>query len=118
MTEAAAPPKRSTWEALAVFFERRSLVMLTLGFAAGLPNLLLYDTLSAWMRQAKLPLDVITLFSLVTITYAIKFLWAPIVDRVKIPVLHQVLGHLLQARFGAEMETARNKPARQTDLRC
>lgn len=92
MTEATAPPKRSTWEAIAVFFERRTIVMLTLGFAAGLPNLLLYDTLSAWMRQAKLPLDVITLFSLVTITYAIKFLWAPIVDRVKIPVLHQILG--------------------------
>jgi MFS transporter, PAT family, beta-lactamase induction signal transducer AmpG len=92
MTDAAAAPKRSTWEALAVFFERRSLVMLTLGFAAGLPNLLLYDTISAWMRQAGLPLDVITLFSLVTITYAIKFLWAPIVDRVKIPVLHQLLG--------------------------
>jgi PAT family beta-lactamase induction signal transducer AmpG len=92
MTEAAATPKRSTWEALSVFFERRSLVMLALGFAAGLPNLLLYDTISAWMRQAKLPLDVITLFSLVTITYAIKFLWAPIVDRVRIPVLHQMFG--------------------------
>jgi PAT family beta-lactamase induction signal transducer AmpG len=92
MTEAAAEPKRSTWDALAVFLERRSLVMLTLGFAAGLPNLLLYDTISAWMRQAKLPLDVITLFSLVTITYAIKFLWAPVVDRVKIPVLHQLFG--------------------------
>lgn len=92
MTDAAAAPKRSTWDALAVFFERRALIMLTLGFAAGLPNLLLYDTISAWMRQAKLPLDVITLFSLVTITYAIKFLWAPIVDRVKIPGLHQLLG--------------------------
>src|SRR5690606_5808935 len=72
--------------------ERRALVMLMLGFSAGLPNLLLYDTISAWMRQAKLPLDVITLFSLVTITYAIKFLWAPIVDRVRIPVLHQLFG--------------------------
>lgn len=92
MTDAAAAPRRSTWDALAVFFERRALIMLTLGFAAGLPNLLLYDTISAWMRQAKLPLDVITLFSLVTITYAIKFLWAPIVDRVKIPVLHQLFG--------------------------
>ena len=92
MTEAAVAPKRSTWDALAVFLERRSLVMLALGFAAGLPNLLLYDTISAWMRQARLPLDVITLFSLVTITYAIKFLWAPIVDRVKIPVLHQLFG--------------------------
>jgi len=89
---APAAPKRSTWEAIAVFLERRSLVMLMLGFAAGLPNLLLYDTISAWMRQAKLPLDVITLFSLVTATYAIKFLWAPIVDRLKIPVLYQLFG--------------------------
>lgn len=92
MPEAAAEPKRSTWEAIAAFLERRALVMLMLGFSAGLPNLLLYDTISAWMRQAKLPLDVITLFSLVTITYAIKFLWAPIVDRVRIPVLYQLFG--------------------------
>ena len=91
-TQTAPAPKRSTWDALAVFFERRSLVMLMLGFSAGLPNLLLYDTISAWMRQAKLPLDLITLFSLVTITYAIKFLWAPVVDRVKIPGLHQLFG--------------------------
>ena len=93
MAEASeSAPKRSTWDAIAVFLERRALIMLMLGFAAGLPNLLLYDTISAWMRQAKLPLDVITLFSLVTITYAIKFLWAPIVDRVRIPVLYQLFG--------------------------
>lgn len=89
---AAAAAKPTTWRALAVFFEHRTLVMLALGFSAGLPNLLLYDTISAWMRQAGLPLDIITLFSLVTITYAIKFLWAPIVDRVKIPGLYQMLG--------------------------
>lgn len=92
MTDAAAAPKRSTWDAIAAFFERRALVMLALGFAAGLPNLLIYDTLSVWLRQAKIPVDVITLLSLVTITYAIKFLWAPLVDRVKIPVLHRLLG--------------------------
>ncbi|MEQ1493727.1 MAG: MFS transporter, partial [Terricaulis sp.] len=91
-TPAAPAPKRSTLNALAVFLERRSLVMLVLGFSAGLPNLLLYDTISAWMRQAKLPLDVIGLFSLVTATYALKFLWAPIVDRLKIPGLYQLLG--------------------------
>lgn len=91
MTDAAAP-KRSTWAAIAVYFERRALVMLALGFAAGLPNLLIYDTLSVWLRQARVSLDVITLMSLVTITYAIKFLWAPVVDRVKVPVLHQILG--------------------------
>jgi MFS transporter, PAT family, beta-lactamase induction signal transducer AmpG len=92
MTDAAAAPKRSTWEAVAAFFDRRALVMLALGFAAGLPNLLIYDTLSVWLRQAKVSLDVITLMSLVTMTYAIKFLWAPVVDRVRVPVLHQLFG--------------------------
>ncbi|MGE0742982.1 MAG: permease [Hyphomonadaceae bacterium] len=94
MTDAAQAPEKpkSSWDALAVFLERRTLVMLALGFAAGLPNLLLYDTLSVWMRQAKVSLDVITLFSLVTITYAIKFLWAPIVDRVRLPGLYQMFG--------------------------
>jgi PAT family beta-lactamase induction signal transducer AmpG len=92
MTDAAAEPKRSTWESIAAFFERRALIMLALGFAAGLPNLLIYDTLSVWLRQAKVSVDVITLLSLVTITYAIKFLWAPLVDRVKVPVLHRLLG--------------------------
>src|SRR5690606_9328243 len=92
MAEETLQSKRSTGEAIAAFFERRALVMLALGFAAGLPNLLIYDTLSVWLRQAKVSLDVITLLSLVTITYAIKFLWAPAVDRVKLPVLHRLLG--------------------------
>ena len=46
MTDGAAEPqrKRSVWSALAVFLERRTLVMLALGFAAGLPNLLVFDS--------------------------------------------------------------------------
>ncbi|MDZ4691157.1 AmpG family muropeptide MFS transporter [Terricaulis sp.] len=91
MTDEAAP-KRSTWDSIVAFFDRRALVMLALGFAAGLPNLLLFDTLSVWLRQAKVSLDIIGLFSLVTITYAVKFLWAPVVDRVRVPVLHQLFG--------------------------
>jgi len=92
MTDAAAEPKRSTWESLAAFFDRRALIMLVLGFSAGLPYLLIFDTLSVWLRQAEAPLDVIGLMSVVTMTYSIKFLWAPVVDRVKIPVLHQLFG--------------------------
>ncbi|NWG52447.1 MAG: MFS transporter [Hydrogenophilaceae bacterium] len=91
-TVRGAAQRRSTWDAMAVFLQRRALVMLALGFAAGMPNLLIYDTLSVWLRQAKVPLDVITLLSLVTITYALKFLWAPVVDRVRVPGLHQMLG--------------------------
>ncbi|MBY0562664.1 MAG: MFS transporter [Hyphomonadaceae bacterium] len=90
-TEAA--PKRSTWAAIAVFFERQSLVMLALGFAAGLPNLLVFDTLSAWLRTAGVSLQVIGFFALATLSYSLKFLWAPLIDRTSVPVLSAMLGH-------------------------
>jgi MFS transporter, PAT family, beta-lactamase induction signal transducer AmpG len=86
-------PKRTTLQAMAVFFERRSLVMLGLGFAAGLPNLLIFDTLSAWLREAGLSLEVIGFFALATLSYSLKFIWAPLVDRTSIPLLTPILGH-------------------------
>ena len=79
--------------ALAAYGERRALVMLALGFASGLPNLLIFDTLSAWLRDAGLSLEVIGFFSLATLAYSVKFLWAPLVDRAEIPGLTRVLGH-------------------------
>jgi PAT family beta-lactamase induction signal transducer AmpG len=94
--DGAAPedaPRRTAGAALAVFFERRMLVMLALGFAAGLPNLLIFDTLSAWLRQADVPLRTIGFFSLATLAYSLKFLWAPLVDRTSIPWLERLLGH-------------------------
>ncbi len=59
-------------KALAVYGERRSLVMLALGFASGLPNLLIFDTLSAWLRDAGLSLEVIAFFSLATLAYSLQ----------------------------------------------
>src|SRR5690606_39302161 len=79
--------------AVAVYGERRALVMLALGFASGLPNLLIFDTLSAWLRDAGLSLEVIAFFSLATLAYSFKFLWAPLVDRTKVPGLTKLLGH-------------------------
>lgn len=99
MTDAAssAPPpdkpRRSLFAALAVFGERRVAIMLGLGFAAGLPNFLIFDTMSAWLRAAGLSLAVISLFSLATLPYSFKFLWAPLVDRTAIPGLTRWLGH-------------------------
>ena len=92
MAEVAAPARPWT-KALAVYLERRTLVMLALGFAAGLPFLLVFDTLSAWLRQAGQSLDVIAFFSLATLAYAFKFLWAPVVDRTAVPGLTRLLGH-------------------------
>jgi MFS transporter, PAT family, beta-lactamase induction signal transducer AmpG len=84
---------RSTREALAVFAERRTLVMVALGFSSGLPFYLIFDTLSAWLRQVGLSLEVIGLFSLATLVFSFKFLWAPLIDRASVPVLGTRLGH-------------------------
>lgn len=90
----AAPEKKKTLlQTLAFFGERRSLVMLGLGFASGLPYMLIFDTLSLWLRDAGLSLAVIGFFSLATLSFSFKFLWAPLIDRTKIPVLHGLLGH-------------------------
>lgn len=86
-------PRRNLTGALAVFGERRVAIMLGLGFAAGLPNFLIFDTMSAWLRAAGLSLAVISLFSLSTLPYSFKFLWAPLVDRTAIPGLTRWLGH-------------------------
>ncbi len=78
---------------LAVYGERRTLAMLLLGFAAGLPNLLIFDTLSAWLRDAGVTLEMISFFALATLTYALKFIWAPLLDRTSVPFLTGLLGH-------------------------
>lgn len=85
--------ERSTLSALAVFVDRRTLVMLALGFSAGLPYYLVFDTLSAWLRDSGLSLEVIGFFSLVTLISSFKFLWAPLVDQGQIPILTGWLGH-------------------------
>ena len=67
--------------------------MMALGFAAGLPYLLIFDTLSAWLRQVGLSLQVIGFFSLATLVSSFKFLWAPLIDRTRVPLLTPRLGH-------------------------
>ncbi|MCS6626220.1 MFS transporter [Roseibacterium beibuensis] len=94
MTDAATPDKPARGlGGLAVYGERRTFVMLLLGFASGLPNLLIFDTLSAWLRDDGVSLEVIAFFGLATLTYALKFVWAPLLDRTNIPVLTKWLGH-------------------------
>jgi PAT family beta-lactamase induction signal transducer AmpG len=85
--------KRSVLTALRVYTERAALVMIALGFSAGLPYFLVFDTLSAWFRASGLSLEVIGFFSLVTLVSTFKFLWAPFVDRTQVPLLTPWLGH-------------------------
>ncbi len=74
------------------FFRRRTLVMLGLGVSSGLPFLLVFDTLSAWLREAGLPLKVISTFVLATFVYTFKFAWAPLIDQASPPGLTRWLG--------------------------
>ena len=79
--------------AFATFFNRRMLVMLGLGFSSGLPFMLVFDTLSTWLRDSGLSLEVIGFFSLATLSYSFKFLWAPLIDRTTVPGLTKLVGH-------------------------
>ncbi len=79
-------------DALAVYFRPRLLLVLVLGFASGLPLLLTSSTLSIRLREAGVDLTDIGLLSLVGIPYSMKFLWAPLLDRLPFPVLTARLG--------------------------
>jgi PAT family beta-lactamase induction signal transducer AmpG len=96
--------RRSWLEALRVYWNLRVLSMLFLGFSAGLPFYLVFSTLSAWLRQAGVQRSTIGMLSWVGILYSIKFLWAPVVDRVAPPFLHRFLGRrrgwMLLAQIG------------------
>jgi len=66
--------------------------MIFLGFSAGLPFLLVFSTLSAWLRDEGVERSVIGFFSWVGVTYSIKVFWAPVIDRLPLPVLTGLLG--------------------------
>lgn len=78
---------RTNWrQAVAAYTEPRVLQVLALGFASGLPLLLTYSTLSAWLATAGVRRAEIGTFALVGTPYAFKFLWSPLMDRVRPPL--------------------------------
>lgn len=87
-----ADDKPHWWETLKVYAEPASLRMLSLGFSAGLPLLLVFGTLSFWLREAGIDLKTIGFLSWVGLVYAFKWAWSPLVDRLPIPLLTRLLG--------------------------
>lgn len=88
----ASTPRRGWKEALLVYRQRPVLSMLFLGFSAGLPFYLVFSTLSAWLRQDGIERATIGMLAWVGLVYTLKFLWSPIVDRLRLPLLHAWLG--------------------------
>jgi len=103
LPQSAKPAPRSWLGALRVYLEPSSLRMLTLGFSAGLPLLLVLGTLSFWLREAGIDRTTIGFLSWVGLAYAFKWAWAPLVDRLPLPGLTRWLGlrrsWLLLAQF-------------------
>ncbi|MCO5357190.1 AmpG family muropeptide MFS transporter [Acidovorax kalamii] len=86
-------PARTPWlQTLRVYLEPASLRMLTLGFSAGLPLLLVLGTLSFRLREAGIDRSTIGYLSWVGLAYGFKWVWAPLVDRMPIPLLTPTLG--------------------------
>lgn len=91
-------------ESFLVYKNPKVISMLFLGFAAGLPILLVFGTLSAWLRVEGVDKTTIGFVSWVALAYGLKFLWSPLVDRLPIPVLTHIMGQrrgwMLLAQFG------------------
>ncbi|MDH5184761.1 MAG: AmpG family muropeptide MFS transporter [Gammaproteobacteria bacterium] len=99
-------PLHSWRESLLVYSRPRVIGMLFLGFSAGLPFLLVFSTLSAWLTEAGISRSAIGLFSWIGITYSIKVFWAPVVDRLQLPVLTRMLGRRRSWMLVAQMGIA------------
>lgn len=102
MTSSDLPPNPSiaqdavskpSWrEAMAVYLQPRVLVVLFLGFSSGLPLALSGSTLLVWMRESGVDLGTIGLFALVGTPYTLKFIWAPLVDALHVPLFTRAFG--------------------------
>ena len=93
-----------------------------LGFAAGLPLLLIFSSLSLWLNEAGVSKSAVTMFSWAALGYSFKFVWAPLIDQLPVPILRRLLGRrrswLLLAQLlviGAILMMASIDPSAGTD---
>ncbi|WP_274572179.1 AmpG family muropeptide MFS transporter [Neisseria leonii] len=70
----------------------RAVVMFFLGFSAGLPILLIFSSLSLWLREAGVERSTVTMFSWAALAYSFKFVWSPLIDALPLPLLTRLLG--------------------------
>jgi len=90
--QATAASDKSMWKAL---LNKRMLICVFIGFSSGLPLYFLIQMVPAWMRDMKINLKTIGLFGLVMMPYTWKFLWAPALDRIMLPLLGRRRGWML-----------------------
>lgn len=74
------------------YTDKRAIIMLFLGFSAGIPILLIFSSLSLWLREAGIDKSTVTMFSWAALGYSFKFVWAPLIDALPVPYLTKKLG--------------------------
>src|SRR4051794_3632181 len=102
---AATPAQTSrTRAAIKSYLQPRTATMLALGCACGLPLLTISNALGLWLTDNRVSMTDIGLFAYTLLPYSLKFVWAPLLDQVKLPILHRLLGKrrswMLVAQFG------------------
>jgi PAT family beta-lactamase induction signal transducer AmpG len=103
----AVPDQRPGWlESLRIYARPRMLSMLALGFSSGLPYMLIFSTLSAWLRQSGITRASIGMLSWVSLVYTLKFLWSPVVDRLRLPFIGRALGQRRSWMLVAQLSVA------------
>lgn len=102
-SQQAGPAARRGLEAFRVYLQPRVLVVIILGFASGLPLALSGETLRVWMADRGVDLGAIGLLSLAGLPYTLKFLWAPFVDGLDVPLLTRRLGRRRAWLVAAQM---------------
>ena len=97
-------PHKSWSQSAKAFLNPKVISLLFLGFSAGVPILLVFSTLSVWLREAGVERATIGFFSWAALAYGFKFIWSPLVDKLPVPVLAGLLGQrrawLLVAQIG------------------
>jgi MFS transporter, PAT family, beta-lactamase induction signal transducer AmpG len=91
---------------LRIYCQRQVLVIFVLGFSSGLPLMLVFGVLSFWLREAGVSRADIGYFSWVALAYAVKWLWSPLADNLKIPLLHRWLGRRRSWLFTSQISVA------------
>ena len=114
-----APQAKPGWR---YYLQEKVLVIFFLGFSSGLPFPLVYSTLSAWLEEAGIERSTISTFAWLGFAYSLKFVWAPIVDSFRLPILTGLLGRrrawMLLAQFsigGALLVLAGVDPAQNIE---
>jgi PAT family beta-lactamase induction signal transducer AmpG len=104
MSAAEGGSSNRTRAAIASYLQPRSATMLALGAACGLPLLTISNALSLWLTDSSVSMTDIGLFAYTLLPYSFKFAWAPLLDQVRLPLIHRLLGKrrswILVAQFG------------------